>query len=213
MTINMQISRIDNSSNANGGGNFNVQNTPNKTSFKGKVWEIKSEKLQSYIEKAGKLSTPANRLFLGATAMAIQPFIDLNNKDVDDGTRKVSCARTIAKIFVGTVTGIFVRKWCIGGMNYFTRTPEDIKKMKEAGKTPSKWSTAMVPSTITHEKFGEAKRLLSKHRNALGSIVALGVMLFTNFLIDAPATRILTNVIVNKIKKSDEKKAEAKGGK
>ena len=42
-----------------------------------------------------------------------QPFIDASNKNVDEKTRKVSVARTIAKIIAGTLTGYFVRKGCI----------------------------------------------------------------------------------------------------
>ncbi len=37
-----------------------------------------------------------------------------------------------------------------------------------------------------------------QYKNVLGTVVALGVMLFTNFLIDAPLTRYLTNMFVDK---------------
>ena len=189
--------------------NTNIINK-NTTSFNGgvpKTYTIKSEKLQEYIKKAGNLSTPANRLFLGATALALQPMIDWTNKDVDHKTRKVSTARTVAKIVVGTATGMAVRTLCINWMNKFTFSPKDMQTKKV-----TKWSTALVPTHITHEQFGNAERYLKKHRQALGSIVALGVMVFTNFLIDAPLTRIFTNVFTDALDKRDKTKTDSNGG-
>lgn len=194
----------------------------NATSFKGgapKSWVLKSEKVQNFLKKAGGLSTPANRLFLGATALAIQPEIDWHNKNVDEKTRKVSVARTISKIAIGTVTGIIVRQGCIDLMNSFTRVPGDygLKERKILGfKMPpvnvikKKWDTLLIPSHLTPEQFADAARKMKKHRQALGSIAALGVMLITNFLIDAPLTKICTNLIVKKM--DDKKLVENKGG-
>jgi len=194
MKINANVNRIN-------------QNT---TSFNGgapRTYTIKSEKLIDSIKKAGSMSTPANRLFLGATALATQPFIDWGNKDVDKETRKVSTARTVAKIVVGTATGMAVRTLCINWMNKFTFTPKDMQTKKV-----TKWSTALVPTHITHEQFANAERVLKKHRQALGSIVALGVMVATNFLIDAPFTRIFTNVFTDALNKRDKTKTDSKGG-
>lgn len=183
------------------------------TSFTGgapKLITVKSEKIQNTMEKLGGLSTPANRFFLGATALSIQPWFDFYNKDVDEKTRKISTIRTIAKIIVGTATGIVVRSKCIKWMENFTCSPEQIKNMSESQK---KWATIMVPAHIPHEKFSNATRLLKKHRQALGSIVALGVMLFTNFIIDAPLTKFLTNMLTEKINHhKKEEKTFVKGG-
>ena len=46
-----------------------------------------------------------------------------------------------------------------------------------------------------------------QYRNAMGTVVALVVMMFTNFIIDAPLTKFLTNAHV---KKGEEKNMEAK---
>jgi len=164
---------------------------------------VKSEGIQDAVKWFGNLSTPANRFFLGATALSIQPWFDYYNRDVDKETRQISTVRTISKIIVGTATGIVVRDQCIKLMKKFTCSPEQIKNMTEAQK---KRATLMVPTHITHEKFANAERLLKKHRQALGSIVALGVMVFTNFLIDAPLTKFLTNTLTdhtNKAKKEE----------
>lgn len=180
--------------------------TPSFTGGVPKLFTIKSEKSQNLIEKAGKLSTPANRFFLGATALSIQPWIDLNNKDVDEETRKMSCVRTIAKIVVGTTTGILVRMGCIGLMKKFTRTPEELKNL---GKKATEYSTALIPTHISYEKFSEAKRLLQKHRNALGSFIAIAVMMIT----DPPLSKLLTNFLNKRRKIAEQNNVAEKGGK
>ena len=64
------------------------------------------KKMVNGIKKTGeKISSAEQRLILGASALMSQPFIDANNKRVDEKTRKVSVARTIAKIVAGTFTG------------------------------------------------------------------------------------------------------------
>lgn len=166
---------------------------------------IGSENKNFIIEKVKKFSTPENRLFLGATALAFQPFIDLHNKDVDEKTRKISCYRTIAKIIAGTLTGILIRKACIKSINALTRTPRELSEFK---KLPTALNGALIPSHLTREKFTEAERLVKKHRDTIGSFFALGVMLFTNFAIDVPLTKFLTNFLMEKYpdKKTDNKK-------
>ena len=59
------------------------------------------KKMVNGIKKTGeKISSAEQRLILGASALMSQPFIDANNKRVDEKTRKVSVARTIAKIVI-----------------------------------------------------------------------------------------------------------------
>jgi len=186
--------------------NQNTNKTQNATSFKGgaaKLYTIKNEKVQKYIEKAGNFSTPANRFLIGATALSIQPWMDFNNKDVDEETRKMSALRTVAKIVVGTTTGILTRIGCIRLMKNFTRTMEEFEK---TGKKATKWDTFLIPTNIPYEKFSGAERLLKKHRNALGSFIAIAVMLLT----DAPLTKLLTNFINGKRKEIELKKTAQK---
>lgn len=71
---------------------------------------INNEKVIGCIEKFGrKCTSDKQRLILGATAILMQPAIDASNKNVDEKTRKVSVARTIAKIVAGTLTGFAIR--------------------------------------------------------------------------------------------------------
>ena len=148
---------------------------------------------------ADKLSSSYNqRLILGATALATQPFIDLNNKKVDEKTRKVSVCRTLAKILVGTATGYTIRKLCVKSIDAFTQNPKDIPsnaKFKEL--------KCLLRPTVEH-----TAEQLAQHKNTLGTLMALGVMLYTNFLVDAPLTLLLTNYFNRNLSNgNNEKKA------
>lgn len=144
------------------------------------------KKMVNGIKKTGeKISSAEQRLILGASALMSQPFIDANNKRVDEKTRKVSVARTIAKIIAGTFTGYFIRKGCIKGIKALSQVE---------GKNVSKWKSIFTPKNI---KDNTTDAFL-QYRNAMGTVVALVVMMFTNFLIDAPLTKFLTNALVKK---------------
>lgn len=147
-------------------------------------WELSGN--TNWINKAGeKISSAEQRLILGASALMSQPFIDAHNKNVDEKTRKVSVARTIAKIIAGTLTGFAIRKGCI----------KAIKSMSHprTANTP-KWKSFFTPKGITKTNTDA----FMQYRNAMGTVVALVVMMFTNFLIDAPLTKFLTNTLIKK---------------
>lgn len=137
--------------------------------------DIASDRYLTHVENFGKKCTSAHqRGILGATALLTQPFIDAHNKDVDDKTKKYSVARTIAKIIAGTLTGVAIRYGCIQAM-----------KMK--GFQPKRWDRL-------------SEDVQNQYRNAMGTIVSLVVMLVTNFAIDAPLTKFLTNVLTHNMK-------------
>ncbi len=160
---------------------------------------VKSERANKAISWIGeKISSPENRLILGVTALMSQPFIDLSNKKVDEETRQVSAARTVAKIIAGTLTGVIVRAGCIKAIDAFTKLPREMRpdmkfKKMRAFFTPS-------PGILKD---------LGQYKNSLGTIVSLFVMLFTNFLFDAPLTKFLTNKFVNKIHEDKKKATES----
>ena len=90
---------------------------------------IENEKIRNGITWVNKeISTPENRLILGATALMSQPFIDWHNKSVDENTRKVSVCRTVAKIVAGTFTGYFIRKGCIKAIDKWSKLPTSVDK-------------------------------------------------------------------------------------
>ena len=41
------------------------------------------------------------------------------------------------------------------------------------------------------------KDAMEQYRNAMGTFLSLGVMLFTNFMVDAPSTKKLTNILID----------------
>ncbi len=139
-----------------------------------------------FIKNTGeKISSAEQRLILGASALMSQPFIDSHNRNVDEKTRKVSVARTIAKIIAGTTTGFLIRKGCIKGIKALSQIP---------GPNVPKYKTIFTPKNIKDNKTDA----FAQYRNAMGTIVALLVMMFTNFAIDAPLTRFLTNRLIKK---------------
>ena len=143
-----------------------------------------------------KISSAEQRLILGATAIAIQPAIDANNKSVDKQTRKVSVARTIAKIVTGTFTGYFIRKGCIKAIQKWSQIPTN---------NLPKYKSMFFPKA-TDLKIDVNSDAFKQYQNAAGTIAALAVMVVSNFAIDAPLTKILTNWLVDKTKNSGGEK-------
>lgn len=139
------------------------------------------EKADKFIKIAGKeISSAENRLILGVTALMSQPFIDFHNRDIDNETRKVAVCRTVAKIIAGTLTGFAVRKGTISLIKACSNKP---------APNLTKWKSFFTPKDVTKVDTEAFKQ----YQNALGTFVSLGVMMFTNFLIDAPLTKYLTN--------------------
>lgn len=159
---------------------------------------VSNEKTLKSLKWIGeKVSSPQNRLILGISALLSQPFIDLSNKKVDDETRKVSAARTVAKIIAGTTTGVAIRSACIHSIDALSVYPEDVSPNMKFKKLRS----LFAPSKGLLEN-------LNQYKKSLGTILSLVVMVFTNFLIDAPWTKFLTNKFVDKIKKNESVKIE-----
>lgn len=181
---------------------FNTSNiNKNTPSFKGGAPKLTtfSETWNKRITKLGGLSTPANRFIIGIVALSTQPVIDLFNPDVDKETQQVSCLRTVAKIVIGTATGVAVRMSCISAMKCFTRTVEEMNGVKF-----KKVATALVPTVVSHDAFSKATRLLTKHRQDLGSLVAIVAMMVT----DPPLTVFLTNFFNDQRKEMEARKAK-----
>lgn len=153
-----------------------------------------NKKVTGVLKWAGQhlSSPPSNRFILGVSALMSQPFIDLNNRRVDEKTRKVSAARTIAKIVAGTTTGVIIRWLCF-------------KATKSMSMKPSK-STGFLRSLLYPKNTPKVTvKGLTHHKMFLGHLLSLGVMMFTNFAIDAPLTISLTNKLLDKIDKKEKK--------
>ena len=128
-----------------------------------------------------------NRLALGVAAISSQPFMDYFNPKVDRDTATASAIRTTSKIAVCTTVGFAVRGACYNLVDKYVHGSE-----KEG-------STLLTPNSILQEKSKELRNAkLKLHKNAMSTVTALGVMLFTNFLLDAPLTTKVSNFWLKK---------------
>lgn len=172
----------------------------NGPAFGSLIRDVKNESTIKYIEKlATKFTSDWNRVVMGVTAIVTQPFFDLYNKRVDEDTRIVSCARTIAKIVVGTAVGFAVRNISLrmmGGMckTAATEAGKAAGNLLKEAKSFSKKEQWFVPKKYANASLKE----MNNYKNAMGTIIGTTVGLFTNFLIDAPVTVVLTNVLTSK---------------
>ena len=127
---------------------------------------ISNEKVKSGLNWAGKaLHAPEQRIILGATALATQPFIDLNNKDVDEETRKISAARTIAKIIAGTTVGVIVRYagiWAANRYSKFEKVFADTDKKIIEKIIPDKKNGFLTPAFAKNTIFPISDAELAK---------------------------------------------------
>ena len=151
------------------------------------------------LNKLGKkLASPHwNRLALGVAGISTYPFWDYYNPNVDKDTAKASTIRTSAKIVTCTTTGFIIRGLCYKLTERF------------AHATPAEGSTILTPKAILNETNKEFRNnKLKLHKNALSTTIALVVMLFTNFLIDAPLTTYVSNKFL-KLANLDNKEKDA----
>lgn len=162
---------------------------------------IKSDRILKIIDKASSLHSPEQRLIMGVTALATQPFIDLNNKKADEDTRILSTCRTIAKIIAGTISGVIVRSGCI---HYIEKLSKEIKINDQVVKRGILCPKRLFPS-LAIEKGNIYDNKVASYNKTLGTAAAIGVMLFTNFLWDAPVTKKLTNFFYAKATKKEVK--------
>lgn len=201
----------------------NINNTRNSTkkscvscaskhnicpAFGAHILEISGEKtIGKYNWIGTDFNSAMQRLVSGITALMTQPFFDLYNKKTDEKTRKTSCARILGKIIAGTLTGVLIRQVCIDATRKFTQNEHtETELVRKGKKTADKiihefksWQQCLLPSAKKQANFKE----INKYRNAIGTFAAVVIMIFTNFLIDAPLTTYLTNVFVKKIEKAD----------
>ena len=94
------------------------------------------------------------------------------------------------------MTGFFVRYYTIKAVDAFTHNPAKARKVLQ---------TLLFPKGIANTTI----KGMQQYRLALGTFISLGVMMFTNFLIDAPLTKILTNFLVKKVKDHEKNELDA----
>ncbi len=173
---------------------------------------IRNKAIKRVLDLSGKyLHAPEQRIILGATALATQPFIDLNNKSVDKDTRKTSAARTVAKIIAGTIVGVAVR---YAGIIFIKNNCQYL--IKNGKILPVKGKSYFLPAVkkmvnglkkTANGAFNvaEFEKRMDKYIKAMGTLAATIAMIGTNFLLDAPLTKWMTKVFVNMVNKPSEK--------
>ncbi len=159
------------------------------------VIKIQSPKTYRFLDYVNKhVSSDTQRLVAGVTAIISQPLIDLHNKRVDEETRWTSVMRTIAKIVVGTTVGVAIRHYSIKAVKKNPIFWRQIGDNKEVLNFPGKnfWDKI----DFSNEKH----RNINSYANTVGTIIGTATGLFTNFIIDAPLTKIFTNYLNKNIK-------------
>ena len=165
-----------------------------------KTFKDGEKRLDCYDKCGSIIARPdANRLIMGVTALATQPAIDYYNHRVDEETRTVSRNRTLAKIIACMSVGIMVRGTCFQMVNKMTNL-SGVKKL----------SKALIPKEFINT-FKTYPDKLANYKNALSTIMALGIMTITNFVLDAPLTVFFTNRFNERTARKARKKEVGNG--
>lgn len=154
-----------------------------------------------------KINSPEQRLIQGATALVLQPLIDFKNRAADEDTRSVSVARTIGKILAGTIAGVTIRYAGIKLAKSFSKytLTEGGKYLTEI-KRKTKYDILLPEfdcSKIQIEKVDFINKYDKTIKN-IGTALATIAMIFTNFLIDAPLTKVITKWLTPVVKQKVE---------
>lgn len=133
------------------------------------------------LDKVGSLQSPGQRLIFGVSALVLQPVLDIMNPWVDKDTKETSAIRSVAKAIVSTATGVVIREACILGTNAILNSKNLASKLPEVVLKDTKHSAGVI-----------------------GTLMGLGIMMFTNFLLDAPWTNAFTNMLLKHHKSNTE---------
>lgn len=150
--------------------------------------------VQKVLKSADNFSSVHQKLILGTFGLIVQPAIDLRNKEVDKDTRKISALRSAAKAIIGTATGLVVRTATIKGAELAFSKKGSGGKILDEQKIYRTFKKGFDSLKLDDGKLSDA---IKRTPSVIGSLVALGVMIFTNFLVDAP----LTNLTMEKLDK------------
>lgn len=175
------------------------------------VFPIKTGgKLTGFINRFKNVDGWVQRGIMGATAIFTQPFIDRNNKRVDEDTRKFSTLRTVIKIIVGATVGMAVRYAALEGSRKFLGA--SFAKFKEKAKDTNlnKIAKLLMPEGSSKNVLLSDETRYKKYVSHMATCIGVAASLFTNFLIDMPLTKFLTTHFAQKFGLSNKKTAADK---
>ena len=191
----------------------NRQNFKGSLIDKGAKFVIDHPKTTAFL--AGS-SVIAQKVIMSGSEAIIGPAMDVgightltkvaNEKDNrTNESSKAQAIRTFAQATGGTIVGVVVRAVCIGAMTALA--------MKAGGKMGEEVAKVFNPNKLDPKDVFKYQENASAWGKALGGALSIFVMLFTNFLIDAPfinkINKKVTDIVngLNKDKQPQQKEA------
>ncbi len=157
-------------------------------------------------------SVIGQKVVMSAAEATVGPAMDIgvghvitkvtNEKDNrTNQSSKTQAIRTAAQAIGGTIVGVIVRGACIAASTALLA--------KAGQKAGSKFADLMCNSgKIDPKNVYQFQENASKWGKSIGGAVAIGVMLFTNFIIDAPFINVINEKITKVVDKLSAKKSE-----
>ncbi len=186
-----------------------VNNLNNKQNFRGGVME-KIARHPGLVATLAGSSVIAQKIVMSSAEATVAPAMDIAVGDVitkvtgekDGKTKensKTQAIRTFSQAVGGTIVGVIIRGICIAGATMLLS-----KAGEKAGRKVAELvNPEKLSAKANNYEYAEKMESWGK---SVGGAVALGVMFFTNFLIDAPFINKInkkTTEIINKISKKE----------
>jgi len=167
--------------------------TTNQPNFRGKLADAAVNFVNKHpmaVTALAGSSVVAQKIVMSGSEATIGPMMDIGigkaitkiTKEEDGRTNqssKTQAIRSCSQSVGGTITGVIIRSACI-----MASTALLMKAGEKAGGAVAKIVNEGVPSKA--ENLYEYTENAKKWGKTIGGAVAIGVMMFTNFLIDAP---------------------------
>lgn len=187
-------------------GSVKIQN--NKPSFKGKLANAAVNFVSKHPMAVAGLagsSVVAQKIVMSGSEATIGPVMDLGigkiltaatgeKDDRINQSSKTQAIRTCSQSVGGTITGVIIRSACIA--------LSTLALMKAGEKAGGKIAQ-IINQGNNGKVFSKTENLFEYTENiqswgkTLGGAVAIGVMMFTNFLVDAPLINFLNKKMTN----------------
>lgn len=189
--------------------NYSNQN-PN---FKGKMTDAAVNFIVKHpvgVAALASSSVVAQKIVMSGSEAAIGPVMDIGIgkaitkiTDEKDGrtnqSSKVQAIRTCAQSVGGTITGVIIRTACIALSTF------------AVSKAGGKFAEMFASGAKDTKNLYQLKQQYNAWGKNIGGALAIAVMMFTNFLIDAPLINKINKNITKFVDKHFSNKQEAKG--
>lgn len=191
----------------------------NRQSFNGSFKDsaanflTKHPKAPAFIAGLAGSSVIAQKVVMSGSEATIGPAMDIGvgklitkfTDEKDDRTNqssKVQAVRTFAQSVGGTITGVIIRGACIAASTAVlaglgTKAGSKIGQLVSEGLKPE-------------QNLYKYKEKMSAWGKSLGGAIAIGVMMFTNFIIDAPFINWINKKALDFVDGLENKKQENK---